>query len=230
MGEEALEKKGFRFSRATKWIVSNDPNYEEKKNRILELYNNPPKDGIVVSLDEKGTITVKQYGGSPTWRLSEVRIPDMQSIKGKTELTAAYLPHDGRVFYRFSEKKSALEIVELLKNIRAQYPNTKLYVILDNHKMHISKVFKKFVFEEDKNIELAYTPKHASWLNAIEQIFASIQKWVLDNSSYQSLQEVIAMIERHLSSLGRRLIELLIMRPFTFGLKMMGQMINPLPT
>jgi hypothetical protein len=116
-----------------------------------------------VNLDEKGTITVKQYGGSPTWRLSEVRILDMQSIKGRTELTAGYLPHEGRVFHRFSEKKkSAHEIVELLKSVRAQYPNTKLYLILDNHKMHISKVFKKFVYEEDKNIELAYTPKHAS--------------------------------------------------------------------
>ena len=226
MGQKAPQKKGFKFFRATKWIVSNDPNYEEKKNRILDLYNNPPKDGIVVSLDEKGTITVKQYGGSPTWRLSEVRIPDMQSIKGRTELTAAYLPHEGRVFRRFSEKKSSHEIVELLRNVRAQYPHTKLHVILDNHRMHISRDFKKFVYEEDKNIELAYTPKHASWLNAIEQIFASIQKWVLDNSSYQSLEEVITMIERHLSSLGRRLIELLVMKPFRFGLKMMGQMIN----
>lgn len=182
---------------------------------------------MVVSLDEKGAITVKQYGGSPKWRLEETRIPDVQKIRGRTELTAAYLPHDGRVFYRFSEKKNAHEILELLKSVRAQYQNTKLYLILDNHRMHISKDFKKFVYEEDKNIELAYTPKHASWLNAVEQIFASIQKWVLDNSSYESVEEIVEMIERHLSSLGRRLIELLVVRPFRFGLKMMGQMINP---
>jgi hypothetical protein len=67
-------------------MTSNDPNYEEKKNKILELYNNPPPrdNGIVVSLDEKGSITVKEYGGSPTWRLSEAaeaRIPDRQNIK-----------------------------------------------------------------------------------------------------------------------------------------------------
>jgi transposase len=150
--------------------------------------------------------------------------------KGRTELTAAYIPHDGHVFYRFSEKKNALEIVELLKSVRAKYPFQKLYVILDNHKMHISKDLKRFVYEEDKNIELAYTPKHASWLNAIEQIFASIQKWVLDNSSYQSVEEVTRMIERHLSSLGGRLAQLLVMRPFKFGLKMMGRMVNPVPS
>lgn len=185
-----------------------------------------------MSLDEKGTITAKEYGGSPAWRVEESRIPDMQKIKGRTELTAAYLPHDGRVYHRFSERKSAHEIVELLRSVRAGNPRKKLYLILDNHRMHTSKYFKKFVYEEDKNIELAYTPKHASWLNAIEQIFASVQKWVLDNSSYQSVEEVIVMIKRHLSSLRRRLIELLILRPFRFGLKMMrmGQMINPLPT
>jgi transposase len=142
-------------------------------------------------------------------------MPDMQSIKGRTELTAAYLPHDGRVFYTGSPKrKSAQEIVELLKSVRALHPNTKLYLILDNHKMHISKDFKRFAYEEDKNIELAYTPKHAFWLNAVEQIFASIQEWVLDNCFYQPLEKAIAMIERHLSSPGRSLVELLIMRPF----------------
>ncbi len=226
LGQKAPQKKGFRFSRATKWIVSNDPNYEEKKDRILELYNNPPDDGVIVSLDEKGTITVKQYGGSPGWRLLEERIPDRQSIRGRIELSAAYLPHEGIVLRRFSEKKSAHELVELLKSVRAQYSNTKLYVILDNHKMHTSKEFRGFVNGQDGNIELVYTPKHASWLNAIEQIFASIQKWVLDNSSYQSLDQVIGMIEKHLTCLGSRLIELLAIRPFRFALKMMGQMIN----
>ncbi|OHE55201.1 MAG: hypothetical protein A3K61_01570 [Thaumarchaeota archaeon RBG_16_49_8] len=108
------------------------------------------------------------------------------------------------------------------------YLHTKLYVILDNHKMHLSKGLKGFV-EEDKRIELVYTPKYASWLNAVEQIFASIQKWVLNNISFHSIGEIVAMIDRHLASLDSRLSELLKEKPFTFALKMV-QMANLKPT
>ena len=61
-------------------------------------------------------------------------------------------------------------------------------------------------------------------------MFASIQKWVLNNSSFQSVEEVTGMIERHLTSLGERLVDLLAEKPFTFALKMMVQVINPRPS
>jgi len=211
-------------------MVSSDPHYEEKKERILQLYNNPPSDGTVVSFDEKGSITLKEYGGS-AWTIDakERRVPDRQKTKGRVELAAAYFPHTGRIFTRFSEKKGSKELVELLKRIRSEYPEGKLYVILDNHKMHKSKELKAHL-AVDRGIELVYTPTTSSWINAVEQVFASIQKWVLNNSSFQSVEEVTGMIERHLTSLGERLVDLLAEKPFTFALKMMVQVINPRPT
>jgi transposase len=211
-------------------MVSKDPLYEEKKERILQLYNHPPSDGIVVSFDEKGSITLKEYGGSSwTTDAKERRVPDRQKTRGRVELAAAYFPHTGRIFTRFSEKKGSRELVELLKRIRSEYPEGKLYVILDNHRMHKSKELKVHL-AVDRGIELIYTPTTSSWINAIEQVFASIQKWVLNNSSFQSIEEVTGMIGRHLTSLGERLVELLAKRPFTFALKMMVQVINPRPS
>jgi len=210
-------------------MVSSDPRYEEKKERILQLYNNPPDDGVVVSFDEKGSITLKEYGGS-SWSLEqERRVPDRQKTRGRVELAAAYFPHTGRIFTRFSEKKSSRELIELLKEVRSQYPDGKLYVILDNHRMHKSKELKAHL-AVDCAIELVYTPTTSSWLNAIEQVFASIQKWVLNNSSFQTVEEVTGMIERHLTSLSGRLVELLAERPFAFALKMMVQVINRRPS
>jgi hypothetical protein len=98
---------------------------------------------------------VKEYSGCyPAWRFEEVRIPDIQKLRGKTNLTTAYLPHNERAFNGFSKKKSTKEIVEVLKNVRVQYPNTKLYLILDNHRMHMSKEFKRFKSEEHNSIKL----------------------------------------------------------------------------
>ena len=176
--------------------------------RILGLYNDPPKDGVVVSLDEKGTITVKDYGGS-SWREDVPRIPDRQKMRGRTELTAAYLPHSGRVFYRFSDKKRTYHVTGLLRQVRASVPKpVKLYVILDNHRMHTGSLLKRFV-EEDKFVELVFTPKNASWWNAIEQVFADVQKKVLNNSSFEDVGVMKSAVRRRLSGLNVRLKELL---------------------
>lgn len=180
--------------------------------RILQLYNDPPKNGVVVSLDEKGTIAVKDYGGS-SWREVAPRIPDRQSIRGRTELTAAYLPHSGRVFYRFSEKKRAYHVTGLLRQVRASIPTPlKLYVVLDNHHMHTGSLLKKFVEEEDQLVELIFTPKNASWWNAVEQVFADLQKKVLNNSSFEDVTVMKSAMKRRMRGLGSRLRELLAVR------------------
>ncbi len=180
--------------------------------RILGLYNDPPKDGVVVSLDEKGTITVKDYGGS-SWREDVPRIPDRQKTRGRAELTAAYLPHSGRVFYRFSDKKRACHVTGLLRQVRASVPKPlKLYVILDNHRMHTGSLLKSFVEEEDGFVELVFTPKNASWWNAIEQVFADVQKKVLNNSSFENVGVMKSAMRRRLSGLNVRLRELLAAR------------------
>ena len=50
---------------AQKWMTSNDPNYQSKKERKEELKNNRPMKGKVVSFDEKCTVAVKHYGERP---------------------------------------------------------------------------------------------------------------------------------------------------------------------
>ena len=64
----------------------------------------------------------------------------------------------------------------LLKQVRAAIPKpVKLYVALDNHHMHTGRLVKRFV-ADDGLVELVFTPKNASWWNAVEQVFADLQK------------------------------------------------------
>ncbi len=84
-------------------------------------HNNPRKDGVVISIDEKGTMTVKHYGGS-SWRVEAPKISDRQEIRGKADFAAAYAPHIAKIFYRFSPKKRAYHITGLLRQVRASIP------------------------------------------------------------------------------------------------------------
>ncbi len=199
--------------------MSKDPDYDKKVKRILDLYNNPPKDGVVVCIDEKGTMTVKDYGGC-AWRRNEApKISDRQEIRGKAELTAAYAPHLAKIFYRFSEKKRAYHVTGLLRQVRAAMPRpSKLYVILDNHHMHTGALLKRFV-ESDGCVELVFTPKNASWWNAIEQIFADVQKRVLNNSSFGDVEEMKGAVKGRIPELSARLKSLLQSGKYVFGLR-----------
>jgi len=221
------DKKGVPHLKSKRWKTSNDPDYDAKVRRILELYNNPPKDGVVISIDEKGTMTVKDYSGS-AWRVEAPRISDRQKIRGKIELAAAYAPHIAKIFYRFSPKKRAYHIAGLLRQVRASIPKpTKLYVILDNHHMHTSGVMKKFV-KADGFTELVFTPKNASWWNAIEQVFADIQKKVLNNSSFKNVVEMKDAVKNRLPELRARLKELLEINGgrFAFAFRMWKEMMT----
>jgi transposase len=212
-----LMRKGVKHIRSRRWKTSNDPDYYGKVKRILELYNNPPDDGVVISLDEKGSITVKDHGGS-SWGCDAPRISDRQKIRGRTELVAAYAPHTGRVFYRFSGKKRAYHVTGLLRQVRAAIPSPmKLYVILDNHHLHTGGVMKNFT-AEDGFVEPVFTPKNASWWNAIEQIFADLQKKVLNNSSFVDVEEAKDALKKRLRDLRVRLREMLAVKGrYTFA-------------
>jgi transposase len=183
----------------------------------------------VVSLDEKGTITVKDYGGS-SWREEVPRISDKQEIRGRTELVTAYAPHTGKVFYRFSGKKRAYHVTGLLRRVRAAIPKPmKLYVILDNHHLHTGALVKGFA-AEDGLVELVFTPKNASWWNAVEQVFADLQKRVLNNSSFVDVEEVKNALKRRLYHLGVRLREILTVKgSYTFAFDLWKEMSSSPP-
>jgi len=100
-----LISKDISFQRTKAWLHSTDPNYQSKKEDVLSLYNNPPKDGVVLCFDEKGSITVKEYQGSG-WTLEQVRARLHYKIKGKTELFATYNPITKEAVIMFDDKKN----------------------------------------------------------------------------------------------------------------------------
>ena len=118
----------------------------------------------------------------------------------------------------------------LLRQVRASIPRPmKLYVILDNHHMHIGDVMKGFV-ARDGFVELVYTPKNASWWNAIEQIFADAQKKVLNNSSFEDVVEMKDAVKRRMRDLTARLEELLSIKgKFSFALRIWNEITSSSP-
>ena len=86
--------------------------------------------------------------------------------------------------------------MECLEKLLIEYPNKEIYVIMDNwsaHKSHVVKVWNTF----HERMHLVYLPTKASWMNMIERVFSKLDKDVLQNSNYQTVNEMISRISNY---------------------------------
>jgi hypothetical protein len=68
----------------------------------------------------------------------------------------------------------------------------KCYIIWDNLNTHMPHHFKKF----GKQIQFAYTPKHASWVNQAETWFSILHRKTIKNMSFKSIFDLCSKMVR----------------------------------
>lgn len=73
------------------------------------------------------------------------------------------------------------------------YPNQNLYIIWDRWSAHTSEMTNAFI-DLHPRLKILPLPTRASWLNPIERDFGRIQRFVLNNSDFQSVGGVIEAI------------------------------------
>jgi transposase len=96
------------------------------------------------------------------------------------------------------KRKTSADVLAAFRRLRACYPpDVRIYLIMDNLSSHKQKDVASFI--EANNMEVAWTPTHASWLNAIEAHFCSLKKFVLSNSDDMSHDERRKRIGRYLT-------------------------------
>jgi transposase len=77
----------------------------------------------------------------------------------------------------------------------------RLGVVLDNFSPHLSTRTDRRVADwaAANNVELAYVPTNASWLNRIEAQFAGLRYFTLEGTDHASHHEQASMIRRYIA-------------------------------
>ena len=212
-----LREEGVSFQRLKTWKQSRDPDFEAKKNRILHLYG--LMDGttdvlagdpdVVICMDEFGPLNLQphpgrqwtsQAGGGPTPRRR--RRATYTRPHGVRHLLAAYDLNRDRLYGHIKPRKRRGEFLVFLRYLRTLYPPTvRLGLVLDNFSPHLSTTDDPRVgdWAAANNVELAYTPTNASWLNRIEAQFTALRYFTLDGTDHRSHREQASMIRRYIT-------------------------------
>jgi transposase len=93
-------------------------------------------------------------------------------------LLAAYDLSTNRLYGHIKVKKGRTEFLAFLRYVRSLHPpGVRIAVVLDHFSSHLSTKTDARVGEwaSANNVELAYTPHYASWLNRIEAHFTALR-------------------------------------------------------
>jgi transposase len=216
-----LREEGVSFQVIKTWKQSKDPDFEVKKNRVLELYDiadgkAKPKRGdpsVVICLDEFGPLNLlprpgKQWApmivkgeGSTTRTRRRRRRATYTRTKGVRHLMAAYDLDQDKIYGHIKMKKDRTTFLGFCRYLRSLYPlNVRIAIVMDNFSPHLStkKDDRVGVWAQANNVELAYVPTNASWLNRIEAQFQALRYFTLDGTDHRSHEEQNSMIRRYI--------------------------------
>jgi hypothetical protein len=102
-------------------------------------------------------------------------------MKGTEQFLGFYDVHADCLSGIFRKRKRLPDLFEAFRRLRACYPRTRLFVILDNLKnVHDHPRFLAFL--SALRIHPVFTPTEASWLNLIEPQFRTLHRDVLAGS------------------------------------------------
>jgi transposase len=121
--------------------------------------------------------------------------------KGVRHLMAAYDLRADKIYGHIKMKKDRTTFLEFCRYLRTLYPpNIRIAIVMDNFSPHLStkKDDRVGVWAEANNVELAYVPTNASWLNRIEAQFQALRYFTLDGTDHRSHEEQNSMIRRYI--------------------------------
>jgi transposase len=181
--------------------LSRDPQFAAKLRAIVGLYVAPPAHAVVLSVDEKPQIQALDRT-QPGLPMKPGRCGTMThdyERHGTTTLFAALNVLDGTVVGRCMQRHRHQEFLRFLNAVEAAVPAGKLvHAILDNYGTHKHPKVLAWLVRHPR-WTFHFTPTSASWLNAVEGLFAKLTKKRLKRGVFGSLVELQAAINRFLA-------------------------------
>lgn len=181
------------------WIFPRDPNFTEKADRVLDLYQGiwegkklRPND-YVISTDEKTSIQARNRNSLHTaaraGRCQRVEFEYQRG--GALAYIAAWDVRRAKVF-GLCEKSTGIapyhRLVDLVMQQEPYRSANRVFWVADNGSSHRGQTSIDRLAKWYPNAIQVHTPVHASWLNQIEIYFSVVQRKVLTPNDFPNLE------------------------------------------
>jgi transposase len=211
-----LNKSDIRPHKITYYLERRDPDFARKMTQVLHVYKQVE---MIKQMDKDAPpLTVLSYDEKPGIQAISSVAPDLPPVPGKYSCIARdyeYKRHgtlsllagidllNGQVHGMVADRHRSREFVGFLKMLDTTYPkDITIRIILDNHSAHISKETRTYLADVPNRFDFVFTPKHGSWLNIIESLFAKMAKTFLRGIRVSSKDDLKQRILKWLEELN----------------------------
>lgn len=195
------KKHGIQPHRMSRYMASNDPDFERKAADIIGLYLKPPQHAAVFCVDEKTAIQALDRK-DPILPLSPGRAErhGFEYVRhGTLSLFAALDTKTGEVHGKTTARHTSQEFVAFLRDLMSKQPDgQEVHIILDNYSTHKTKAVQQFL-EERQNVHLHFTPTYSSWLNQVELWFSKIERDLIHRGIFTSVKDLARRITKYIT-------------------------------
>jgi transposase len=194
-------RAGLQPHRFERYMLSDDPDFEQKAADVLGLYLHPPQHAVVFAADEKTAIQALDRL-DPVLPLSPGRA-ERHGFEyyrhGTLSLYAALNTRTGEIIGQTVPRHTSAAFVEFLTEVVSSQPrHREIHVIVDNLSAHKTKGVQAFL-DANPRVHLHFTPTYASWLNQVELWFAKIERDLLARGIFTSLPDLARKIRRYIA-------------------------------
>jgi transposase len=117
----------------------------------------------------------------------------------KYYLAGALEPTTGTLHYALGPRKTNALFRNLLTMLEARYPverYTRLYVVVDNYKIHKAKAVEQWLAAHPR-VTLLFLPTYCPCANPIERAFGDVHDCCTRNHQRKRLSDLVADVENH---------------------------------
>jgi len=191
---QILRENKLKPHRVGTFSRSPDPDFVVKVIDVVGLYLDPPKNAIVLCVDEKTQVqALDRTQPMLPMRPGQIeRHTHDYKRNGTVQLFAALEVHAGRVIPRIENRHRSREFTAFMNQLLRTYPKGELHVILDNVITHRSKEVKAWHSKPNhQRVVFHFIPTYSSWLNLIEVLFNLVQAKVLRRGTFPSKKTLV---------------------------------------
>lgn len=187
------------------WLTSHDEEFRAKRDDVLRVYDETPRDEHLVCLDELTQLQARERA-APDVPPAPGRLArrEWEYIRhGTVVFMGAYDVRTGALGGFMADGRSGETFLELLEFVDACYPRGRGHIICDNLSDHDTPDVLAW-FDQHSRWTRHFTPKHASWLNQIEDAFSTLVYRVVARGSFTSREDLAQKIFDYLTWAGPR--------------------------
>jgi transposase len=194
-----LHEVGWVWKRAKLVAKDDDPQRVHRLARIRYVFEQLKVYEALVFADELDLHLLPKvgYAWMPKGTQGEVMTPGQNA---KHYLAGALDPSTGSLHYVLGPRKTNALFRDLLSALEARYlaaSYTRLYVVVDNYKIHKAKAVEGWLAAHPR-VTLLFLPTYCPRANPIERAFGDVHDCCTRNHQRKRLPELVADVEDHL--------------------------------